>query len=107
MVAVNEPFSDVDYMAYQFAYDSTHGKYEGEVDSVDGALVVDGNPVLPPPPSPRLVTHALALLPIPLALVPMPLALLPMPFAVQLLWRALSPSLYRLLSFVRSLAFFL
>merc|ERR1711916_301887 len=31
IVAVNEPFMDVEYMAYCFKYDSTHGTYQGEV----------------------------------------------------------------------------
>jgi glyceraldehyde 3-phosphate dehydrogenase len=42
VVAVNDPFLSVDYAAYQFKYDSTHGRYPGEV-TVDGDyLVVDG-----------------------------------------------------------------
>jgi glyceraldehyde-3-phosphate dehydrogenase type I len=45
IVAVNDPFTDVDYMAYQFKYDSTHGPYPGTVESVDGKLVIDGNPI--------------------------------------------------------------
>jgi len=45
VVAVNDPFTDPDYMAYQFKYDSTHGKYPGTVESADGKLVIDGNPI--------------------------------------------------------------
>jgi len=42
VVAVNDPFLSVDYAAYQFKYDSVHGRFPGEV-SVDGdCLVVDG-----------------------------------------------------------------
>jgi glyceraldehyde 3-phosphate dehydrogenase len=42
VVAVNDPFSDLDYMAYQFKFDSTHGKYDGTVETRDGKLVIDG-----------------------------------------------------------------
>lgn len=42
VVAVNDPFLAVDYAAYQFKYDSVHGKFPGTV-VVDGdSLVVDG-----------------------------------------------------------------
>jgi len=42
VVAVNDPFLAVDYAAYQFKYDSVHGKYPGSV-VVDGdSLVIDG-----------------------------------------------------------------
>jgi len=43
VVAVNDPFIDLDYMVYMFKYDSTHGQYKGDVAAVDGKLVVDGN----------------------------------------------------------------
>lgn len=42
VVAVNDPFMDIEYMVYLFKYDSVHGKYPGEVKAVDGNLVVDG-----------------------------------------------------------------
>ena len=45
VVAVNDPFTDPEYMAYQFKYDSTHGCYKGTIASVDGNLVVDGKTV--------------------------------------------------------------
>jgi len=42
VVAVNDPFIDLDYMVYMFKYDSTHGRYKGEVKADGGKLVVDG-----------------------------------------------------------------
>jgi len=42
VVAVNDPFIDVDYMVYMFKFDSTHGRYKGDVKSEGGSLVVDG-----------------------------------------------------------------
>jgi len=32
VVALNDPFIDLDYMAYMFKYDSTHGKWKGSVE---------------------------------------------------------------------------
>jgi len=45
IVAVNEPFMDVEYMAYCFKYDSTHGTYQGEVGVEGDNLVIDGNTI--------------------------------------------------------------
>jgi len=42
LVAVNDPFMELHYMAYMFRYDSTHGKYTGTVEVIDGKLVIDG-----------------------------------------------------------------
>jgi len=45
VVAINDPFIDLDYMVYMFKYDSTHGQYKGEVSAADGKLVVDGKTI--------------------------------------------------------------
>jgi glyceraldehyde-3-phosphate dehydrogenase type I len=45
LVAVNDPFMAVDYMEYMFKYDSTHGRYQGEVESKEGSLIIDGKTV--------------------------------------------------------------
>jgi len=46
VVAVNDPFISLDYMVYMFKYDSTHGKYEGSIETKDGKLFVDGKPIV-------------------------------------------------------------
>ncbi|XP_015178478.1 PREDICTED: glyceraldehyde-3-phosphate dehydrogenase 2 [Polistes dominula] len=45
VVAINDPFIGLDYMVYMFKYDSTHGKFKGEVKMEDGCLVVNGNKI--------------------------------------------------------------
>ena len=45
VVAVNDPFIAPDYASYMFKYDSTHGKYKGEVTSKDDNLVIDGHSI--------------------------------------------------------------
>jgi len=45
VVAVNDPFIDLDYMVYMFKYDSTHGRYHGDVKTADGKLIVDGHAI--------------------------------------------------------------
>jgi len=45
VVAVNDPFIDVNYMVYMFKFDSTHGRFKGEVKAEDGHLVINGNKI--------------------------------------------------------------
>ncbi len=44
VVGIND-LIDVDYMAYMLKYDSTHGRFKGTVDVVDGALIVNGKKI--------------------------------------------------------------
>jgi len=41
VVAVNDPFIDLEYMVYMFKYDSTHGRFKGTVSANGGNLVVE------------------------------------------------------------------
>ncbi|WFD39143.1 glyceraldehyde-3-phosphate dehydrogenase (phosphorylating) [Malassezia japonica] len=45
VVAINDPFIDLDYMVYMLKYDSTHGRFNGEVSAKDGKLVVNGKSI--------------------------------------------------------------
>ena len=45
IVAVNDPFIDVDYMIYMLKYDSAHGRFNGKLEDKGGKLVVNGHEV--------------------------------------------------------------
>jgi len=45
VVAINDPFIDLEYMVYMFKYDSIHGRFKGTVEAKDGKLVVDGHSI--------------------------------------------------------------
>ena len=45
VVALNDPFISNDYSAYMFKYDSTHGRYAGEVSHDDKHIIVDGKKI--------------------------------------------------------------
>lgn len=42
VVAVNDPFIDVEYAKYMLTYDSIHGKLKAKIEVVEGGLKVDG-----------------------------------------------------------------
>ena len=45
VVAINDPFIDADYMAYMVKYDTVHGRFNGEVKSENGKLIVNGKEI--------------------------------------------------------------
>jgi glyceraldehyde 3-phosphate dehydrogenase len=40
-----DPFIPLDYMVYMFKYDSTHGKFKGEVSTKGDKLIVNGKEI--------------------------------------------------------------
>ncbi len=40
-----DPFIPVDYMVYMFKYDSTHGRFKGELSHKDNKFIIDGKPI--------------------------------------------------------------
>jgi len=45
VVAVNDPFLSTEHMAYLLKYDSTHGKFQGDISHGDGYLIVNGQKI--------------------------------------------------------------
>jgi glyceraldehyde 3-phosphate dehydrogenase len=45
VVAVNDPFIDLEYMVYMFKYDSVHGRFDGNVEARDGKLYINNKPI--------------------------------------------------------------
>lgn len=45
VVAINDPFIDLDYMVYMLKYDTVHGRFKGDVHVKDGKLNVNGNAI--------------------------------------------------------------
>lgn len=45
VVAINDPFTDPDYMEYMFKYDTVHGRFEGSVGHDEGHLIIDGKKI--------------------------------------------------------------
>jgi len=45
VVAINDPFIDLDYMVYMFKFDSVHGRFKGTIEAKDGKLVINGKSV--------------------------------------------------------------
>jgi len=45
VVAINDPFIDLEYMKYMLTYDSIHGKFEGDVEVKGDKLVVNGKEI--------------------------------------------------------------
>jgi glyceraldehyde 3-phosphate dehydrogenase len=45
VVAINDPFIDLEYMVYMFKYDSVHGQFKGDIQAKDGKLVINGNAI--------------------------------------------------------------
>ena len=45
VVGINDPFIDLDYMAYMLRYDTVHGQFQGDIAVKDGKLVVNGEEI--------------------------------------------------------------
>ncbi|PRT55896.1 Glyceraldehyde-3-phosphate dehydrogenase [Wickerhamiella sorbophila] len=45
VLAVNDPFIDAEYAAYMFKYDSTHGRFKGDVSASGTTLTINGKKI--------------------------------------------------------------
>ena len=45
VVAINDPFIDLEYMVYMLKYDSIHGRFKGTIEIKGDKLVVNGNEI--------------------------------------------------------------
>jgi len=45
VVAVNDPFIDLEYMVYMFKYDSVHGRFKGTIEAKGGKLYINDKAV--------------------------------------------------------------
>jgi glyceraldehyde 3-phosphate dehydrogenase len=45
IVAVNDPFMDIDYMIYMLKFDTVHGRFHGTAENKDGKLVINGKEI--------------------------------------------------------------
>ncbi|EST05997.1 Glyceraldehyde 3-phosphate dehydrogenase, catalytic domain protein [Kalmanozyma brasiliensis GHG001] len=45
VIAINDPFIDLEYMVYMLKYDSTHGTFKGDVSTKNGKLIVNGKEI--------------------------------------------------------------
>jgi glyceraldehyde 3-phosphate dehydrogenase len=45
IVAVNDPFMDIDYMIYMLKFDTVHGRFQGTAEHKDGKLVINGKEI--------------------------------------------------------------
>jgi hypothetical protein len=43
VMAINDPFMDIDYLIYLLKYDSVHGRFPGTVEKADGGIKVNGH----------------------------------------------------------------
>jgi len=44
-VSINDPFIDLEYMVYMLKFDSTHGRFNGTVETKEGKLFVNDRPI--------------------------------------------------------------